>query len=181
MPTMPTTMPTTTTRTDEEHLFAFSLGSNRGEPRATIEAAIRNLSAELGPLRIASLYRTEPVSDLTQDPYLNTVVLGRGSWSPERLLAVGQAIERDLGRSAGPRNGPREIDVDLLLVGDEVRAGPLLEIPHPRLRQRRFVLEPLAEIAPDLAIPPDGATPAELLESLGDRHWVERLSGLDGP
>ena len=145
-----------------------------------IEAAIRRLSAELGPLRVASIYRTEPVSALAQDPFLNTVVLGRGSWSPERLLAVGQAVERGLGRSAGPRDGPREIDVDLLLVGDQLVLAPGLEIPHPRLRQRRFVLEPLAEIAPDLAIPPDGATPAELLASLGDRHWVERLAESEG-
>jgi 2-amino-4-hydroxy-6-hydroxymethyldihydropteridine diphosphokinase len=176
---MPTTT-TTTTRTDEGQLFAFSLGSNRGEPRAMIEAAIRRLIAELGPLRVASLYRTEPVSELAQDPFLNTVVLGRGTWSPARLLAVGQAVERGLGRSAGPRDGPREIDVDLLFVGDLTVAEPGLEIPHPRLRQRRFVLAPLAEIAPDLEIPPDGATAAELLESLGDPHWVERLGSRDG-
>lgn len=175
------TSTTTTTTNDEPALFAFSLGSNRGDSRRLIAAAVRRLDRRLGPLRVASLYRTEPVSELPQEPFLNTVVLGRGRVSPEELLAIGQEIERDLGRRPGPRNGPREIDVDLLLVGGEIRERPELRLPHPRLRERRFVLEPLAEVAPDLALPPDGATPAALLRRLGDRPWVERLDEPLGP
>jgi len=174
---MSTSTTTTTTTNDELALFAFSLGSNRGASRSLIAEAIRQLDRRLGPLRIASLYRTEPVSELPQEPFLNTVVLGRGRWSPEELLAIALEVERDLGRSPGPRHGPREIDVDLLLVGDELRDRAELALPHPRLRERRFVLEPLAEIAPDLELPPDGATPAELLQGLAERPWVERLEG----
>lgn len=87
----------------------------------------------------------------------------------------------EIGRRPSPRHGPREIDVDLLLVGSERRASAELELPHPRLRERRFVLAPLAEIAPDLPLPPDGATPAALLARLGPRPWVVRLDERPGP
>ena len=172
-----TTTTTTTTTNDESARFAISLGSNRGDSPGLIAAAIRALEGRLGPLRVASLYRSEPVSDVPQGPFLNTVVVGRGAASPEELLALAKGIEASLGRRPGPRNGPREIDVDLLVVGDQVREGPELRLPHPRMRERRFVLAPLAEVAPDLGIPPDGATAPELLCRLADRPWVERLDG----
>jgi len=166
---------TTTTTNDESAPFAFSLGSNRGDSPGLIAAAIRALNERLGPLRVASLYRTQPVSEVAQEPFFNTVVVGRGASSPEELLGIAKEIERSLGRRPGPRHGPREIDVDLLLVGGEVREDPDLHLPHPRMRERRFVLEPLAEIAPDLGIPPDGVSAAELLRRLGEGPWVERL------
>ena len=103
------------------------------------------------------------------------MALGFGRQSPEQLLDLALAIERALGRRRGERDGPRTIDIDLLLVGSERRTGPPLELPHPRLRERRFVLAPLAELAPDLALPPDGASAAELLARLPHRPWVERL------
>lgn len=124
---------------------------------------------------VASLYRTEPVSTLPQPDFLNSAALGHGRESPEALLALAAAIERRLGRRRGQRDGPREIDLDLLLVGGEIRSGGGLELPHPRMRERRFVLAPLAEIAPDLPLPPDGETPARLLARLPARPWVERL------
>ena len=109
------------------------------------------------------------------------MALGFGRQSPEQLLDLALAIERELGRRRGERDGPRTIDIDLLLVGSERRTGAALELPHPRLRERRFVLAPLAELAPDLALPPDGASAAELLARLPDRPWVVRLGPFPAP
>ncbi len=138
-------------------------------------AAAQRLEAALGPLRFASLYRSEPVSAIPQPPFLNSVALGRGAQSPEALLELALGVERQLGRRRAERDGPRTIDLDLLVVGDERRAGPGLELPHPRLRDRRFVLAPLAELAPDLALPPDGEPVAALLARLPERPWVARI------
>lgn len=82
------------------------------------------------------------------------------------MLAVCKALEREAGRRKGVRFGPRPLDVDIVLWGDRVSDRPELTLPHPRLRERRFVLEPLAGIAPDLRVPPDGVTVRELLERL---------------
>jgi 7,8-dihydro-6-hydroxymethylpterin-pyrophosphokinase len=97
------------------------------------------------------------------------------------VLALGKALEHAAGRRPGVRFGPRPLDVDLLLYGDLCSDAPEMTLPHPRLRERRFVLAPLAEIAPDLAMPPDGARVAELLERLDDDpagvervEWEER-------
>jgi 7,8-dihydro-6-hydroxymethylpterin-pyrophosphokinase len=92
-------------------------------------------------------------------------------------LRFARAVERELGRRPRPRDAPREIDVDLLFVGAAMRTTAELTLPHPRLRARRFVLAPLAELAPGLALPPDGATPLELLDALGGGGAVERLAG----
>ena len=91
------------------------------------------------------------------------------------MLALGKALERAAGRRDGPRFGPRPLDVDLLIYGDERRDDPELTLPHPRLRERGFVLAPLAEIAPDLRLPPDGASVAELLARLGPVEGLERI------
>ena len=121
---------------------------------------------------------------MPQPHYLNTVALGSSSASPEDLLALALAVERGLGRERDPRGArdePRAIDVDLLFVGDELRDGPALVLPHPRLRGRRFVLAPLADLAPDLALPPDGARVSELLAALPPTPTVERLGTDRGP
>lgn len=120
----------------------------------------------LGPLRAASLYRTAAVSPIPQPDYLNTAVLASTSLEPGDLLALAKALELAAGRRRGPRFGPRPLDVDLLVYGDLQIAMPELTLPHPRLRERRFVLEPLAEIAPDLRVPPDGARVKDLLARL---------------
>lgn len=91
------------------------------------------------------------------------------------LLAIGKALERAAGRRAGPRFGPRPLDVDLLLWDEVVASGAELVLPHPRLRERRFALAPLADIEPDLRIPPDGSTAHALLASLPAEPAVERL------
>jgi 2-amino-4-hydroxy-6-hydroxymethyldihydropteridine diphosphokinase len=121
-------------------------------------------------LRVASLYRSAAVSPVPQPDYLNTVAVGHTSLDPDSLLAACKALERAAGRERRPQDarfGPRPLDVDIVLWGDRVSDRPELTLPHPRLRERRFVLEPLAEIAPDLAVPPDGATVRELLARLG--------------
>jgi 2-amino-4-hydroxy-6-hydroxymethyldihydropteridine diphosphokinase len=139
-------------------------------------------------LRVASLYRSRAVSPGSvampaQPDYLNTAALARTALPPDAVLAVAKALELAAGRTRGVRFGPRPLDVDLLLHDGLRRDDPELTLPHPRLRDRRFVLAPLAEIAPDLGVPPDGATVAELLARLGpmgaaDRvervAWVER-------
>lgn len=127
---------------------------------------LRALDPVLGDLRAASLYRTAPVSPVPQPDFLNTAVLARTTLAPADLLAVAKAMELAAGRRPGVRLGPRPLDVDLLLYGDLQTSTPELTLPHPRLRERRFVLEPLAEIAPDLRVPPDGATVRELLARL---------------
>jgi 2-amino-4-hydroxy-6-hydroxymethyldihydropteridine diphosphokinase len=115
------------------------------------------------------------VSPLPQPDYLNTVAMGTTAETPEALLGFAAELERDAGRVRdGRRDAPRPLDVDLLFVGDERRAGPALELPHPRLRLRRFVLQPLADLAPELALPPDGATVAALLAALPPGPRVER-------
>jgi 2-amino-4-hydroxy-6-hydroxymethyldihydropteridine diphosphokinase len=127
-------------------------------------------------LRVASLYRSLAVSPLPQPDYLNTAALARTSLAAEDVLALAKALELAAGRRRGARFGPRPLDIDLLLYGGRLSEAPELTLPHPRLRERRFMLAPLAEIAPDLPVPPDGATVAELLARLGDRQAVERIA-----
>lgn len=184
---------TSTTRIDtgpsgsQPVTIALALGGNvpgnlsgkaDGEPspvEQTLAWALRRLEASLGPLRVASLYRTAPVSPVPQPDFLNTAALARTALSPEALLALAKALEREAGRRPGVRFGPRPLDVDLLLYGDLQIETPELTLPHPRVRERRFVLVPLAEIAPDLPVPPDGARVADLLARLGEGETVERV------
>ena len=113
-------------------------------------------------MRIASLYLTEPVSDLPQPPYLNTALTGATRHAPEDLMSLVKYLEWRAGRRTGPRFGPRPLDIDILLYGNLQVRSPALTIPHPELRKRSFYLVPLCEIAPDLRVPPDGSTVAEL-------------------
>jgi 2-amino-4-hydroxy-6-hydroxymethyldihydropteridine diphosphokinase len=175
---------TSTTRIEPgAPVLALALGGNvpgeiEGEPspvERTLAWALRRLAAALGPLRVASLYRTAPLSPIPQPDFLNTAALAHTALSPGEVLALGKALEREAGRRPGARFGPRPLDVDILLHGILRLDGPELTVPHPRMRERRFVLAPLAEIAPDLRVPPDGARVADLLERLGEGERVERL------
>jgi 2-amino-4-hydroxy-6-hydroxymethyldihydropteridine diphosphokinase len=153
------------------------LGGNLGDPRRAFGSALGLLEERLGPLEVAPLYRSTPVSPIPQPDYLNTIVLaGLPNDSPQTLLAFLKSLEHAAGRDAqAPRWGPRSLDLDILLWGNLELSVPDLQIPHPRLRERRFVLAPLADLAPNLPVPPDGATVAELLADLDDPHCVERI------
>lgn len=128
----------------------------------------------LGPLGVASLYRTAPLGP-PQPDFLNTAATGSTLLAPDQVLAAAQALELAAGRRRGRRFGPRPLDVDLLLFGERVARHAELTLPHPRLAGRRFVLVPLAEIAPQWRVPPEGRTVAELLAATVDASRVDRV------
>ena len=126
-------------------------------------------------LVLSPLYRTEPVGGPGQPDYLNAVATGRTRLLPLELLALLRRLEAEAGRDPlGERNGPRTLDLDLLLYGDEVIGLPDLAVPHPRLAARRFVLAPLADLVPDRVVPGTGRTVASLLAAAPPAR-VERL------
>lgn len=158
----------------DERIFV-GLGANLGDARATLEAALAALAA-LPDTRLmarSSYYRTAPV-DAGGPDYLNAVAELRSGLAPEALLDALQAIEQQHGRERPYRNAPRTLDLDLLLVGALRLDTPRLTLPHPRLHQRAFVLAPLAELAPELAIDGLGDVPI-LLAACADQR-IERLA-----
>jgi 2-amino-4-hydroxy-6-hydroxymethyldihydropteridine diphosphokinase len=157
----------------EGKLIYLSLGSNLGDRAASLERAIQALpAAGAQALRRSSTYETEPVDLLDQPWFLNCVIEAETSLSPEELLGNLQAIEAEMGSRKLVARGPRIIDLDVLFYGSEVIRTPGIEIPHPRLAARRFVLVPLAELAPQLRHPVLGKTASELLAETPDRSEV---------
>ena len=147
-------------------LVAIALGSNVGDRDAHLDYAVSRLSQLLTDLRSSSRYDTEPVDVVGDQPrYLNAAVVGRTSLEATDLLAAIQQIEQDRGRERPYPNAPRTLDLDLILYGTRSCPHPR-RVPHPRFRDRRFVLEPLAEIAPGLVDPMTGLTIRELLNRL---------------
>ena len=140
----------------------IGLGSNLGDREATIEAAIAALP---GVVAVSRLRETAPVGVLDQPPFLNGAAALATTLTPSELLGKLLAIERELGRERRERWGPRTIDLDLLLYGDAEVDEPGLTVPHPRLHERRFVLEPLHELDPELVVPGRGPV-ADLLSEL---------------
>jgi len=161
--------------------FALCLGANQGDAEATLRQAIDRLRRALGPLRVAPLFRSTPVPPSPQPDFLNTALVGETTLGPENLLALAKALELAAGRRRDERFGPRPLDIDLVLYGERVSDAPELTLPHPRLRERRFMLAPLAEVAPERAVPPDQATVGELLEMLGPEDEVERVGWTGDP
>ena len=136
------------------------LGANLGDREAMVRSALEQLAAEPGVelVGVSAFRDTAPVGVVDQPRFLNAAAAVETSLSARELLELLLGIERRLGRTReGPRFGPRTIDLDLLLYGDEQVAEPGLQVPHPRLHERLFVLEPLFELAPGLVVPGKGA------------------------
>ena len=146
---------------------AVALGSNVGDRRAHLDHAVSKLRSVLGRVTVSRYYDTVPVGVSGPQPmFLNAAAAGEWTRSPRELLESLLAIEQERGRDRPYLNAPRTLDLDLILFGDAVLDEPGLVVPHPRFRERRFVLEPLAEIAPALVDPVSGRSVAELLSAV---------------
>ena len=159
------------------HAKAYvGLGSNLGDRAGNLLLAIRGMmEASLCVTRVSSIYETEAVSEINQPPFLNMVAeIGNTLPTPEQVMARLLRIEFALGRTRDVKEGHRTIDLDLLLYGDIEKETEFLRLPHPRLHERRFVLEPLVEIAPRAVHPRLKKSAAELLESIDDKPAVQR-------
>ena len=159
----------------------LGLGSNLGDRRGNLQRALQALEGPaLRVMRVSSLYETEP-RDLPGQPwFLNLVAEVETTLFPMQLLTRGQRVERTLGRTRGVPKGPRTMDIDLLLYGHAVISTGRLTVPHPRMAERRFVLEPLAELAAEHRHPLTGRTVGQLLEALTGQA-VRRLGPLAEP
>ena len=146
---------------------AVALGSNLGERRAHLDYAVSRLQSLLSGLKVSRYYDTKPVGTSGPQPmFLNAAAVGRTELSARSLLDALLAIEDERGRERPYPNAPRSLDLDLILFGDLVIDEPGLAVPHPRFRERRFVLEPLASIAPEFRDPASGRTVGDLLLDL---------------
>lgn len=146
---------------------AVALGSNLGDRHAHLAFAIGALGELLADMRVSPFIETAPVGVPPQPHYLNAAATGRCSCAPEALLTALLRIERERGRDRPYPGAARTLDLDLILMGGLVVRRPGLDLPHPRFRERRFVLEPLAAVAPDLTDPITGRSMRELLAALG--------------
>lgn len=153
----------------------LGLGSNLGDPAANLKEALRRLARHIRFERISSPYLTDPVGLLDQPRFLNAVARGHTLLSPRDVLSFMAGLEDDMGRQREVRYGPRTIDLDLLLYDDVTCEEPDLSLPHPRMAERRFVLMPLAEIAPNVALTANGPTARDLLMRLTTQEAVEKV------
>ena len=157
----------------------LGLGSNEGDRLRNLRAAREALVLyEVAVEAVSSVYETAPQGEVTDQPdFLNAALRIRTSLGPEELLDAAKGVERDLGREPGGlRHGPRPIDVDVLLLGDLEYSSDRLSLPHPEVTSRRFVLEPLLELDPELTLP-DGTALAPQLEGVRDQP-VRRAGSL---
>ena len=160
----------------EEQIYV-AMGSNLGDRDAHLAAGLAALRATSGieVVAVSPLYETDPVGPAPLGPYLNGAIELVTTLDPDALLKRLLEIEISQGRTRGPdRNAPRTLDLDLLLYGNRKLAGPDLEVPHPRLAERPFVLEPLCDLAPDLIHPTLGETVEVLARRVRDTEAVRR-------
>jgi 2-amino-4-hydroxy-6-hydroxymethyldihydropteridine diphosphokinase len=163
-----------------ERIGFLGLGSNVGDRVEHLQAALALLPEHGVQVEaVSSTYETEPVGEILDQPdFLNAAARISTELEPEELLDACKAIEFEQGRMfGGPRHGPRPLDVDVLLLGDIQLESERLTLPHPQVTARRFVLEPLVELDPDLRLP-DGTVLRDALERLGGRERVEKVGPL---
>lgn len=156
------------------NLAYLSLGSNVGDRENHLRDAIRRLETAGHVIAVSSFYETEPVEVTDQAWFLNCVVALETAKTPEQLMTALLDIERYMGRRRTQRKGPRTIDIDILLIGDTVIDSAELSVPHPAMHERRFVLEPLAEIAAGVRHPRLKKTVREMLDGLPEGQVVRK-------
>ncbi len=161
---------------NQAHVF-LGMGANLGNRKANLEAALERLG-RLGTIQnVSSTYETEPVGLEGQPLFLNMACHAITGRTPHEVLEITLSIERELGRRRTTPDAPRPVDIDILLYENLVLSDRALTIPHSRLKERAFVLVPLAEIAPDAVDPRSGATIRQLLQRCSDTHWVRPYDG----
>lgn len=156
----------------------LSLGSNLGDRLANLESGIIVLreATTIRLMKVSPLYETQSWGDTSQPDFLNCVASLTARGGAMQLLHLCQGIETTAGRMTRGDGTPRPLDIDILVFGNEQISMSTLTIPHPRLTQRKFVLQPLADIAPNLAIPGLGKSVAALLRECTDKSWIKRIA-----
>lgn len=158
----------------------LGLGSNIGDRKANLNSAIKMLGERMKIDAVSSIYETEPLGYDDQPKFLNAVCLARTNLGPLQLLSLVKGIESSMGRETGFPNGPRTIDIDIILYNDMSVIDPELTIPHPRMSERAFVLIPLAEIAPTNLIHPfTRERIADLAAKVGGKEGITKIGKLE--
>ena len=158
----------------------LGIGSNLGDRKANLEKALQLLGERLQIEQVSSIYETEPVGHAEQPMFFNAVCCAETELGPLQLLSLVKGIEATLGRVPSFASGPRSIDVDILFYNDLCMETADLTIPHPKIKERAFVLIPLFEVAPQLVHPVSGESIKDLVAAVGGRDGVEKIGELGG-